>query len=92
MYAQKHAHAYEQAHKLSNKHAWKQPQLCQTRPTNALFCHYCHCRKAGRDTKTGMDGVKPKGDVLPCRSDVLQQNYQYGTKHKTSADKTVSYK
>lgn len=64
MYAQKHAHAYQQAHKLSNKHAWKQPQLCQTRPTNALLCHYCQCRKAGRDTKTRMDGVKPKGDVL----------------------------
>lgn len=90
MYPQKHAHAYEQAHKLSNKHAWKQPQLCQTRPTNALLFHYCCQRR-----KAGHKDVDGRGEALrgrPRRSDVLQQNEQYGTKRETSADKTVSYK
>lgn len=92
-----HTHAYEQAHKLSNKQAGKQPQLCQTRPTNALLCHnWCQFSNAGLDTKTWMDRVKLDGDVLAdltCYSRInsTRQNMKHQQTKLLAINNNVEY-
>lgn len=54
-----HTHMSKHANSQTNMHGSGHSRVSLVPPV--LFYAICQCRKAGRDTKTWMDGVKPGG-------------------------------